>query len=608
MSISLSLKLNRSDLNDRHQFPQHQHQHQQKQQNRLLFASDDDGNDCDDNELPSLSSERSEIPAQPSSLSLSSSMAIKMNRSSEFNHHSNKSPRRRNLESEINKQLIRSLMPLSFQRSKSSVINQQQQQQSHYPHRHLNYLLKKRECLDNSMRYLFSFGDRRYSLIVQFILILEIFVSFNLIQLNSCDSILLNKKQQQYGHYHESRLSMKPSGSSLNLEKSPFQQQHKTKIRSRPLSLSLSSPSFAPASLTSTIQQQNYHFIDDDNVDNPISITNAKLAKIRFVRSFSEEFMSSSEERERGLQFFGGLSSGLGSSSSSLLSNGLGLTHKLASPYFDTESISTNVTISEGSRFVHLPCRVKQLVNRTLSWIRRQDVQILTVGTLTYTSDQRFKVIHIENSDDWSLMIDYPTKKDAGIYECQISTMPKMSLFIQLNVVVSKAKIIEGPTLYLSSGSILNLTCVVRDSPEPPDYIFWYHNGQVINYGSPRGIKVHTEKAKQTVSKLMIQKAQINDSGNYSCTPSNAEAAHIAVHIQNNANPAASIQHGKRSASREYGSNRAASTTNRLNNGYYRSEMMIASLNALFYYYYCNYYYGHQHQHHSYYYFHGSNT
>ncbi|KPM09768.1 hypothetical protein QR98_0083130 [Sarcoptes scabiei] len=160
---------------------------------------------------------------------------------------------------------------------------------------------------------------------------------------------------------------MKPSGSSLNLEKSPFQQQHKTKIRSRPLSLSLSSPSFVPASLTSTIQQQNYHFIDDDNVDNPISITNAKLAKIRFVRSFSEEFMSSSEERERGLQFFGGLSSGLGSSSSSLLSNGLGLTHKLASPYFDTESISTNVTISEGSRFVHLPCRVKQLVNRTVS-------------------------------------------------------------------------------------------------------------------------------------------------------------------------------------------------------------------------------------------------
>lgn len=78
--------------------------------------------------------------------------------------------------------------------------------------------------------------------------------------------------------------------------------------------------------------------------------------------------------------------------------------------------------------------------------------------------------------------------------------MPKMSLFIQLNVVgachnqwlgstwtltfslyvaVSKAKIVEGPTLYISSGSTLNLTCIVRDTPEPPDYIFWYYNGQV---------------------------------------------------------------------------------------------------------------------------------
>ena len=71
---------------------------------------------------------------------------------------------------------------------------------------------------------------------------------------------------------------------------------------------------------------------------------------------------------------------------------------------------------------------------------------------------------------------------------------------------------------------------------------------KVINYGSPRGINVHTEKSTQTISKLAILKAQPNDSGNYSCTPSNADAAHIAVHIHNNANPAASIQHGKRSA------------------------------------------------------------
>lgn len=55
---------------------------------------------------------------------------------------------------------------------------------------------------------------------------------------------------------------------------------------------------------------------------------------------------------------------------------------------------------------------------------------------------------------------------------------------IKLNFLsaVSKAKILEGPTLYLSSGSTLNLTCLVRDTPEPPDFIFWYFNGRVSVY------------------------------------------------------------------------------------------------------------------------------
>lgn len=74
----------------------------------------------------------------------------------------------------------------------------------------------------------------------------------------------------------------------------------------------------------------------------------------RFIRSYSEEFMSSSEERERGFQFFGGSSAGSPASK-----------HRIV-PYFDMDSISKNVTVSEGSAFVHLPCRVKQLGERTV--------------------------------------------------------------------------------------------------------------------------------------------------------------------------------------------------------------------------------------------------
>lgn len=211
-------------------------------------------------------------------------------------------------------------------------------------------------------------------------------------------------------------------------------------------------------------------------------------------------------------------------------------------PYFDN-STSQNVTTSAG-KAVFLPCMVRHLGDRTVSWIRRRDLHVLTVGRFTYTSDQRFQTIHMENSDSWMLQIQYPQKKDAGMYECQVSTLPKISRFIALNVIVSQASISGGPTLYLNSGSTLNLTCEVMESPMAPDYVFWFHNGKVINYDAQRGISVVTEKLPKTLSRLLITNAQPQDSGNYSCVPSNADRADITVHVLDGENPAA-MQHGK---------------------------------------------------------------
>lgn len=70
-----------------------------------------------------------------------------------------------------------------------------------------------------------------------------------------------------------------------------------------------------------------------------------------------------------------------------------------------------------------------------VSWMRKRDLHILTAGVLTYTSDQRFQVIHPDNSDNWTLLIKFAQPRDAGIYECQVNTEPKMSLAFQLNVV-----------------------------------------------------------------------------------------------------------------------------------------------------------------------------
>lgn len=57
---------------------------------------------------------------------------------------------------------------------------------------------------------------------------------------------------------------------------------------------------------------------------------------------------------------------------------------------------------------------------------------------------------------------------------------------------------------------------------------------QVISYDSKRGgVSVITEKGDVTTSFLLIQHADIPDSGKYSCSPSNADVASVRVHVLN---------------------------------------------------------------------------
>ena len=93
---------------------------------------------------------------------------------------------------------------------------------------------------------------------------------------------------------------------------------------------------------------------------------------------------------------------------------------------------------------------------------------------------------------------------------------------------------ISGPEeLYLNQGSTINLTCSVKADPELTSAVFWYHDGQLLNYDSPRGgISLRTDtKEDVTTSKLLMTGAKISDSGNYSCIPSSGSAANIILHV-----------------------------------------------------------------------------
>ena len=60
-------------------------------------------------------------------------------------------------------------------------------------------------------------------------------------------------------------------------------------------------------------------------------------------------------------------------------------------------------------------------ISLQVSWIRKSDLKILTIGKILYTQDQRFLPIHEDGSDVWILKLTNPQVKDSGDYECQVS-------------------------------------------------------------------------------------------------------------------------------------------------------------------------------------------
>ena len=53
----------------------------------------------------------------------------------------------------------------------------------------------------------------------------------------------------------------------------------------------------------------------------------------------------------------------------------------------------------------------------------------------------------------------------------------------------------------------------------------------MINFDSERGISVTTTPGRRTHSQLSIAKAEVADSGNYTCAPSNSLPASIQVFV-----------------------------------------------------------------------------
>lgn len=216
-------------------------------------------------------------------------------------------------------------------------------------------------------------------------------------------------------------------------------------------------------------------------------------------------------------------------------------------PYFDFD-VPRNITTRVGQT-AFINCRVEQIGDKWVSWIRKRDLHILSAGMVVYTSDERYQVTRSEKSKVWTMQIKFAQQRDAGAYECQVNTVPKMSMTFQLNVVEAKALILGPTDIYVKIGSAVTLTCIITQGPHDLGTIYWYRGTNIIkptethpnetSIAYPPRISVDLKWTEALTSRLKILDAKLSDSGNYTCMPTSAEASSVMVHVLNEENPAA---------------------------------------------------------------------
>ncbi|XP_042241165.1 zwei Ig domain protein zig-8-like [Homarus americanus] len=228
-------------------------------------------------------------------------------------------------------------------------------------------------------------------------------------------------------------------------------------------------------------------------------------------------------------------------------------------PHFHPTS-PTNVTTQLGAH-AYLPCRIKNLGNKSVSWIRNRDSHILTVDRYTFISDERFTSWHEAPTQTWTLQVRYVQERDAGSYECQVSTEPKMSHFVQLNVITPSVTIAGVSDLYVKSGSTVNIKCVISDALEEPTYIFWYHGERrVVSANSDRILSVDRIPPDTSIGTLTIPSVSLADSGNYTCAPASLQMASVMLHVLSGELPAA-MQRGTTTSATKSSSSSSSSSS-----------------------------------------------
>ncbi|KAK7116726.1 hypothetical protein V1264_002356 [Littorina saxatilis] len=150
---------------------------------------------------------------------------------------------------------------------------------------------------------------------------------------------------------------------------------------------------------------------------------------------------------------------------------------------------------------------------------------------------------HEPNSHYWNLLIHKVELRDAGVYECQVSSKLRHLRHHILLEVHEKEEVstpMPRPSIFISGSNVVDkddriyLICNATGQEHPPDDIDWFIEGNKLTTSADEKVfirKFVSLTDKTIVSILEIKDAQLEDSGLYTCRTSNLQvkSMHVAV-------------------------------------------------------------------------------
>ncbi|XP_037779184.1 neurotrimin-like [Penaeus monodon] len=192
-------------------------------------------------------------------------------------------------------------------------------------------------------------------------------------------------------------------------------------------------------------------------------------------------------------------------------------------PYF--VSPIENITVSVG-REARLTCVVENLDTYKVAWIYKGTGgrTVLTVATQVITKNPKVSVS--QEAQSWVLIIKSLTKKDQGIYMCQVNTKPARNQLGSIHVVVPPTidDSRSSGDVTVDEGKDVSMTCEARG--DPPPVIRWVREGgERFNMNTSQTVDEYLGKT------LFIPGVSRNHSGAFLCIASNGVPPSVSKRI-----------------------------------------------------------------------------